>query len=356
MSGYKLNFPVPKPDIARYDAMISRGFERFPKRKINYDKYKANPKSSVLDYMPIKADIENVSRCNLRCGHCLVSTFDGQKRAEDLSFADFKKFIDSQYGLVEIKMQGIGEPFLQKEFAQMVEYAAANDIWVRTTTNGTLLHKNDNVSKIVNSGIGEIQVSIDGATKDTQESIRVGCNFEQLKENCYNLNNESQKTGIDMTRMWSVLQSKNIDEAEEFLNFAHSVGFKRLTLSMELRDWEGHNGLNENNRQKRISETITQEWIDRLLKKADEIGLNLTFWHVSDRFTRSNICFWPFERLLLTSEKKIVPCCIIADPAIFNFGILDDFEKVWFGEEMNSFRASHIAGDIPDICRMCYSI
>jgi MoaA/NifB/PqqE/SkfB family radical SAM enzyme len=352
----KLNFPVPKPDMGRYDAMLKSGFETYPKRMANYETYRDSAKSATVGYMPIKADIENVSRCNLRCGHCLVSSMDGQKRAEDLSFEDFKLFIDEQYGLVEIKMQGVGEPFLQKEFVEMVKYATDRHIWVRTTTNGTLLHKNENYKRIIDANVGEIQVSFDGATKETQEKIRVGSNFEQIVENCQKLNGYCDEIGTDMTRMWSVLQTQNYDEAEALLDIAKHMGFKRLTISMELRDWNDVGSIKVDNNDKRLGgDLTTQDWVDFLIKKATAIELDLSFWHVSDRFSSANICFWPFERLLLSSDGYIVPCCLIADPSIFNFGKYENFADIWNGQAMVDFRTSHIEGYIPAICMACYS-
>lgn len=351
----KLSFPIPKPDMARYNAMLQDGFDKYPLRASNFQAYKSSKRVAKIDYMPIKADVENVSRCNLRCGHCLVSSMDGQKRAEDLSLDDFKAFIDEQYGLVEIKMQGVGEPFLQKEFVDMVKYATDKNIWVRTTTNGTLLHKNDNYKRIIDANVGEIQVSFDGATKQTQESIRVGSNFDVVIENCQKLNSYCDEIGTDMTRMWSVLQMQNYHEASELLDIAKTMGFKRLTISMELRDWNGVDSVKVDNNVNRLSNIQTnQEWIEGLLKKAATMDMDLTFWHVSDRFSKENICFWPFERFLLSSDKYVVPCCLIADPSIYNFGKYENFEELWNSQELRDFRSAHISGNIPNICRDCY--
>ncbi|MBF0266165.1 MAG: radical SAM protein [Gammaproteobacteria bacterium] len=350
----KLVFPVPKPDKQRYDQMLEDGFKHYPKRKKNWLKYQQSEKTTILDYLPVKADIENISRCNFRCSHCLVSTFENQKRARDLTPDEFKNFIDEQIGLVEIKMQGLGEPFMQRAFVDMVKYATDRYIWVRTTTNGSILHRRDNYKRIIDANVGEIQVSIDGASKQTQEQIRLDSDFNQIIKNCQLLNGYCDDMGRDDTRMWSVLQESNIDEAEDFLYLAKNAGFKRLTLSMELREWDGHDQLNNNIKNNRVSQIITQQWIDHLLAKAKEIDLNLSFWHATDRFNQNNICFWPFERILLSSEAEIVPCCIIADPALFNFGAYSNFNEIWNGKKMQAFRNAHIEGKLPDICKVCY--
>lgn len=349
----KFSLAVPKPDSARYDAMMNAGFEKYPERLENYKKYKASGKKIKVDYMPVKADVENVSRCNFRCAHCLFPSYGSYSRAEDLSLNDFKRFIDDQYGLIEIKIQGIGEPFLQKDFPDMVKYASDRYIWVRTTTNGSVLHLNENYKRIIDANVGELQVSFDGATKETFEKIRIGANFDIIVDNCKKLNSYCQDIGTDMTRMWSVLQQQNIHEAEALVEIAAEMGFKRLTMSLELRDWFNTESVAVDNNMQRLVD-INDKWIENVTNKALECGVELTFWFAADRFSNENICFWPFERFLLASDKYIVPCCIIADPSIMNFGGYDDFRELWFGKVFEEFRKSHLDGDIPQICKACY--
>jgi len=49
-------------------------------------------------------------------------------------------------------------------------------------TNASLLHLRDNYKKLVDTGVNEIQISIDGATKDVFEGIRVGSVFESVEK------------------------------------------------------------------------------------------------------------------------------------------------------------------------------
>ncbi|WKW18809.1 hypothetical protein IXZ16_08345 [Campylobacter fetus subsp. fetus] len=87
-----LKFKVPLADQVQYDTMLQNGFKTYPKRYENYKKYLKNKRSIKPDFMPIKADIENVSRCNFRCSHCMASTYTSYKgRANDLDFGEYKK-------------------------------------------------------------------------------------------------------------------------------------------------------------------------------------------------------------------------------------------------------------------------
>jgi pyrroloquinoline quinone biosynthesis protein E len=152
-------------------------------------------------------------------------------------FEDFKKILDEQYGVIELKIQGMGEPFLGKDFIRMVEYTTSKDIWVRTSTNATLLNRDENYKKVIDAGVDELQISIDGTTKHTYENIRINARFETVVENCKLINGYCDSLGIDRTRMWVLLQKENLKELHQFPSFANELGFKRVAIIMDIHGW-----------------------------------------------------------------------------------------------------------------------
>src|SRR5215831_15926357 len=224
-----LALPSPEP-AAGTDAYIRErelALNRSPECRANYERYLAFKRRGVqVDYLPIKLDIENVSRCNFRCTMCPVSDWDHGRRANDLKLDDFKRLIDEQIGLVEIKLQGLGEPTIQRDdYFQMIRYARAKHIWVRTTTNASLLHLKDNYLRMIDADTNEVQISIDGATKDVFESIRRGSVFERVKSNCILINTYSRQIGVERTKMWTVVQRANWRQLEDLVDLAAELGF-----------------------------------------------------------------------------------------------------------------------------------
>src|SRR2546422_874407 len=172
----ELPAPEPAAGLDAYQRERELALATSPRRRENYEKYiRSSRRSAAVDYLPIKLDIENVSRCNFRCTMCVVSDWPKGKREEDMSLENFQRLIDEQYGLFEIKLQGIGEPTMQGDvFFEMIKYARARHIWVRTTTNASLLHVKENYKKLVDTDVNEIQISIDGADAAKFESIQIG--------------------------------------------------------------------------------------------------------------------------------------------------------------------------------------
>jgi pyrroloquinoline quinone biosynthesis protein E len=100
----RLPAPEPAAGLRAYERERELALARSPERAANYARYlTSRRRSAVVDYYPIKLDIENVSRCNFRCTMCVVSDWNKGKRAADLSLAAFR-LIDKQIGLVEIKL------------------------------------------------------------------------------------------------------------------------------------------------------------------------------------------------------------------------------------------------------------
>jgi len=288
---------------------------------------------------------------------CQVSDWPGQKRAEDMSFDDFKRLIDSQYGLLELKLQGMGEPLLGRDtYFQMIRYARSKHIWVRTTTNASLLHFKENYKRLIDSGVNEVQISFDGATKETFEKIRRGSTFELVVSNCQLLNTYCRQRGLLRTRMWVVVQRPNIHEFLQFVDLAHTTGFKRLTYSLNLTDF-GQEKWHATNGAMTVEEAVTPELAREAMARGRQRGIEVTFWHIFSKYETvrpDTLCPWPFERAYVSSDLRIVPCCMIANPDVIELGNGRTFTQDWNREAYQEFRRAHLEGRIPRICQGCY--
>ena len=348
--------PIPCGGIQTYDNERNKCLDLNLKKRENYKKYlsQINNKSNSLDYLPIKLDIENVSRCNFRCQMCQVSEWDKGKRAEDMSFESFKNLIDEQYGVVELKIQGMGEPTLGRdEYYKMIRYARDQHIWVRTVTNASILHKSENYKKIIDSGVNELQISIDGSTKEVFERIRNKANFEKVIENCKLVNLYAEGANKRVSKMWTVVQKDNFDQLDDLVELAAKLHFPSVVFSFDLGDW-GQEDWTKTNLNYQSNAIDYYQGI-RLVEKGKELGIEVYFWYLDSKYDRNNLCPWPFERAYVSSDFRIVPCCMVANPDVKDLGNALDFTREWNGEKYQSFRKKHIDMSVPTICKSCYS-
>ncbi len=352
--------PRPSANKEEYNKILNLRFANYRKCKENYDKYQKmciDGYQINCDCLPVKMDYEVSSHCNFRCTMCLMSEI-GSSRPANMSFDDFKKSIDMQYGLVEVKLQGMGEPLLNPDFFKMVKYAVENHIWVRTTTNASLLHLNDNYKKMIDSRIGEIQISIDGAKKETFENIRRGSDFDLVVKNCRMLNEYAETKGEQWrTSCWMLVQKENVDEVADLLELAADMKFTRVTYSIAISDWSKDNWT-EINSGKEVVDLFTDEFAEKLINRGKELGITVTFWDGKDKYIydkkKDKICAWLFSRAFISSDMRIVPCCVVCDSNTCDMGDAYNFVEEWNNNKYLEFRRQHLEGKIPKMCQNCY--
>lgn len=352
----RLPRPEPSAGLAAYEAERIARFAFDHRCHENWLRYRVGVRTlAEVDYLPVKLDVENVSRCNFACTMCVVSTWPKGRRAKDMPVGEFKRLIDEQYGLLEIKLNGLGEALLQgDEYFEMIRYARARRIWVRMTTNASLLHLRDNVRKLIDSGVNEIDISIDGADAATFEGIRVQSDFGRVRENCRALNTYCASLGIRRTKMWTLVQKANVERLEEHVGLAARLGFKHLVFSLQMHGWGGE-ALAERNRAAMAE--VSQVRADDLVARGKACGVRVAFWDVSAKFSTQSpetLCPWPFERAVITSDSRTVPCCMIGDPDAFELGKGLTFWQAWMSDEYRAFRQAHLDGEVPAVCKGCY--
>ena len=349
-----INLPRPEPSagVLAYAAEREACIALDERKWANYKRYLMSTKrEAVVDYLPIKLDIENVSRCNFACTMCAVSKWPHGKRAEDMTLEQFKDLIDEQYGLVEIKLNGLGEALMAGDvFFEMVKYARAKRIWVRMTTNGSLLHLRDNYKKLIESSVNEIDISIDGADKKTFEGIRIQSDFDKVVENCKLLNEYAP----GRTKMWTLVQKGNYTKLVDHLHLAEYMKFKNVVFSLNMHGWADPE-LKVRNDAEIVC--LSEDYLKHLMDTAKTLGIKIAFWDVNSKFdtvSRETLCPWPFERAVVTSDLRTVPCCMIGDPDKYEIGKGKTFLQNWTSDEYRGFRQAHIDGQIPKVCKACY--
>lgn len=351
----RLPRPEPSAGVAAYAAEREARLAFDPRTRENYARFLAAGRRAEVDYLPVKLDVENVSRCNFACAMCAVAKWPKGRRAGDMSLECFRRLIDEQHGLVEIKLNGLGEALLQgDDYFEMIRYARERRIWVRMTTNASLLHLRDNYRKLVDAGVNEIDISIDGADAPTFEGIRIQGDFGRVAANCSLLNAYCAELGVVRTKMWTLVQKANYRRLGAHVRFAAEHGFKHLVFSLQLHGW-GDTALAARNRGEQVQ--MHEAFLLTLAEVGEKHGVRVSFWDVSEKFdtaTPGKLCPWPFERAVVTSDLRTVPCCMIGDPDAFELGKGQRFLDVWTGPEYRAFRQAHLDGDVPPVCRGCY--
>ena len=297
-------------------------------------------------------DIEPTTGCNFRCTMCQVSSPNFSSK--NLDFEMFKKVIKDNNQLLKIKLQGMGEPLVNSKFFDMVDFASKRGIVSEITTNGSLLNE-ANIVKLFNSNLSRITISIDGATSETFEKIRVKSNFNEVVRNCKNLVKHFKKKIIrPEISAWCVIQNDNVSEFNKVYELCREIGFDKLTYQFYLSGW-GKDEWNIINKNKRIDIKNIKDQIKEVQIKGSKEGMEVNIFD-ENLLSFSRQCVWPWESSYISKTGDVVPCCIIGDEKVVSFGNIKDnsFKEIWNSEKYKNFRKDIKNNKIPDYCKNCY--
>ena len=308
-------------------------------------------------FLPWTLDIEPTVACNLRCVMCHSDKIREQRDIKNMSFENFKKIIDSIPTLLKVTVQGMGEPLLAPDFLKMVSYTNQKDISVTTTLNATFINE-EIARKVVESGLARMYISLDGATKETYENIRRGADFEKTLAGIRNLIKARKKKGAPYIDLWMVGIGDNILELPKMVDLACELGVDSLSLQPDVTYWgkEEYRGKMKESLLSKQAEKVAGI-VNEAQIKAKEKGLNFIYVRKT-KFTSQSPCVWPWQSGYVSTDGRMVPCCLLADPDIINFGnILETpMKEIWNGEKMKDLRKSIKEGKFRHYCRDCYTL
>ncbi len=131
--------------------------------------------------MPPMLSVELTNNCNLRCRYCTNPTTLRSRGM--MSEATFCRLVEAlrEGGVSRVALCGNGEPTLHPRYADYIGRLSPAVPWVSLTTNWQCI--SDDIAIATLQYAREINVTVDGASKDGYEARRVGGNFERLLHN-----------------------------------------------------------------------------------------------------------------------------------------------------------------------------
>lgn len=171
-------------------------------------------------------DISN--KCNLRCRMCHFS-FDHvfHQTANFTSPVLFERIATQALPIAHTLILSAGnEPLISPHFVDILKIAARYRVpELLFLTNGQLLTPKI-AEAVLDAGVTQVQISIDGATKETYEYIRRGAHFDRLVRNLKYLTARKRELARSSPRLQFniVLMQKNLEELPLFVDLAEELG------------------------------------------------------------------------------------------------------------------------------------
>ena len=195
------------------------------------------PRDLNVPALPSRLYIECTAACNISCAQACCAPETGITRTRQAGMLDFDLFrrVVDEAGpaLGRVDFFNYGEAFLHKRAIEMCEYIKSRfpHIYLYTSTNGLALTE-EQVRRLVHSGIDEVTFSIDGATADSYVKYRQRGNFEKAIRNLAAAVAEKRHAGRDVPFInWRYILFTHNDSDDEMTrarNMASEIGVDRL--------------------------------------------------------------------------------------------------------------------------------
>lgn len=231
-----------------------------------------------------------------------------------------------------------GEPFINPDFLDLVKEARKRNIYVVTSTNAHFISP-ETAEKIIESGLSEVIISIDGTTQETYEKYRVEGKLEKVLEGTRNLVHARKKlkSAYPVITFQFLVVSYNEHQIPDIEKLRAETGVDRLTLkTVQIYDFENGNDL-----------IPKQEKFARYKLSANGKMI------LKNKFRNS--CWRSWSSCVITWDGTAVPCCFDKD-AKHELGKLSqsDFRTMWKGAVNRHFREQILRDrQAIEICRNC---
>ena len=289
---------------------------------------------------PFMLMVEPTNFCNLKCPLCPSGNGQMLRPRGTMELGDFEKLVDELGDEVFMMMMwNQGEPYINKCFNQMVRYALDAGIFTFTSTNGHFVRNDEQAQAIVESGLDEIIVSLDGVDQETYEKYRVGGQIERVFDGVRRLvkAKETLRSLTPLINLQFIVMKHNegdLAEAEALAQGLQVDKFLVKTAQVYSAD-DAEEFLPEEERFRRYKENDGE-----LLVKGQPTRGCKVLWY-------SSMVNW---------NGAVAPCCFDKD-VDFEMGQAfkdGSFDEIWQGRAYMNFRQKILADrNAVDMCRNC---
>jgi radical SAM protein with 4Fe4S-binding SPASM domain len=286
--------------------------------------------------MPPALGVELTNFCNLRCPECPSGSGVMKRERGYMDISLFEKIISElKPFLFNMNLYFQGEPMLHPRFFEILNLAS--DIPTTVATNGHFLSEK-NCTRLADSQLSRLIISVDGLTQETYSSYRINGNLEMVLEGIRNVVDAKKKYRSHLKiQIQFLVNSMNECQMEDAKDLAGSLGVDLAFKSMQVMN------------QDRI-----EAWMPSV-RKYRRYTREIDCYKINSTFPRRCARLW--FNPVITWDGKVLPCCFDKDGKYIMGDLKNEsFRTIWKGEKFSNFRNDVLTGrEKIDICRNCTS-
>ena len=321
--------------------------------------------AEVCDSLPTWLNTTNSTVCNLRCPFCPQAYGKGVDwRMEE---PIYRKVLEELYPAAEIvQLSAYGEPMMTPHIFDKLVDMDRFGVKLEMVTNATLM-KGDAMAARMARIMGLLTVSIDGATKATYDSLRVGADFDEVLANLRTYNRHRHALPKDKQaplHFNTILMKRTLAELPDFLKLAKDLDAQHVTaMHMVLMP-----DIEPTMRDEMLGDSPewrarTNDVLAKAREVADSLGLSV---NLPPPFALGGAgstgpkpdpirCWFLWQRMYVGPFGDVVPCCLSGIHANGNV-VQSDFFTQWNSPLYREMRRRVHSKDPYGPCRDCYLV
>jgi radical SAM protein with 4Fe4S-binding SPASM domain len=261
--------------------------------------------------LPYMLNLDTINVCNLECPFCVTGTKQLGRKQIRIPIDSAKAVIDKVKSHILIaRFHNWGEPFLNKEIFELIRYAKDAGIYTTASSNLSVPTKNL-AEKILDSGLDQIHVSIDGLEQDTLQKYRRNAKLDLVLKNIREIVALKKERGCDHPRLELafLVFKHNEHEIDRLEDMRKELGVETFEAC---RAFVFH---------------------ESFVPANPEFQPALSIWQDN--------CHYLYSELMIEADGHISPCCTNTSDR-YDVGTIDelnDLHKVWNKPVFQAMRA-----------------
>lgn len=303
--------------------------------------------------IPDFIEVETSTHCNLKCTMCEHTYW--KEKNQNMTYEQFVYILNQFPRLKWVGLTGIGESYLNPDFEKMLTECKRRGLFIENFDNFTLLNET-HARKLVELKVDKLYVSLDAATKETYEKIRIGANWETVMENIKTLDRIKKENNSYEPEFWFhfIVSKDNKHEMADYLDMIHNlhIDCKQVQFTILLHAY------------KEIKDKfieVTDEEKTKLLNKGKELGLQVSFnMNTGCQNPFKNCTLWNMPFIFV--DGTVIPCCSMneqndrpwqVETKLGNI-FKEDFRKIWYGKKYTNMCKNLSENKSCEQCNRCF--
>jgi magnesium-protoporphyrin IX monomethyl ester (oxidative) cyclase len=317
----------------------------------------ARERPLVMKNPPNSVEIELTNRCNLACIQCLRSQGLKPYTLGDMRFEDYRRILAQFPHALSVGLNGFGEPLLHAQFCEIVAHTRATLPWAKIViySNGMLL-ADGLAQRVLESGLTEVNISIDAAHSETYRKVRRGGKLEVVHQNIRDLlrRRSAAKLKLPLVNVNFVLLNENEGELVPFVEQAAELGVDCVNcISYATYDWGFQNLRSRESYRREIEQARVR--LDDLKLECRSFPSDDLAWTDPQRPFDCGF-FWG-DSLRITYDGYVTLGCCTPFKETYSYGNLLEtpFADIWNGPAFRRNRELVLRHEAPDpTCSSCH--